>query len=1029
MPINWIPKTPTIEDQITEEEWKLQELQQPKEVSAPTFDDAAQWTPVARTQPVEIPQTIGAQTNELAVRRISNQTQVAKLSVTPPEEEPLAVPFWQRALQVFAAPFNWVEETIIKPGLALAGTAVGLVPEVERKPGEDLWEWKKRSWAAWETPGIEINVPWSDEPARIDFKGILEFAPWLLIPGAGQVGAGARAARGIAGVLGKFGTAGKALGYAVAFSPWGLVEKTAGAALRGGAKLIGKGAGKIGTGIERKVFGAIPEKKISPQIQRLTKHFDEVVIPARKEFEKALPALRAKQVAKIEQVNKLFREGKLTGGQYEIARRKALSEGGIRAGFATKAPAEVMADTDELMKQVLSASERGLTSQDTASALRNTLLGIDLPEPHHLKELASIFGDDFAKAINKLSSIKSSTKDKLLDFFNIPRAVLASGDLSATARQGLILGITHPTKVPRAFARQIKSIFSEKLALQTDDVMRTDPLFKEWTRLGGYTAPLRKGARLGGREESFMSSMAEKLPFVRRSERGFITYLNELRFGTFKAGRNAMVAQGAGDKELKLLTRFINLASGRGELPKSLEQFAPVLNTILFSPRLQASRLELPRQLGRMLLSKNPYMRKEAATVLVTFVGGGAAVVALANKGETELDPRSGDFGKIKIGETRLDIWTGYLQYIRFTAQMLTGERKSAYGNMNKAQRSEIAWRFLQSKSSPAFGLLVDILKGETYMGDDLFTSTKDVVRSARERLLPLALQDTMDAMEQSGINGLWVGAPAALGVGALTYVNDFVRTKQKIAREMGYETWDEIDPKTQREIQNTNVELQVAMIEFDRQVMGTAWGDWRLAANAIEDNFADNVNKATAQYRETTDGYQYREKISDAWTARRGGYAAREKMPQFEDIVKRLQSEDTAESLIGLGPEQLAIKVYNEAMFGDDMYDEFGDYRFDLARIRKEQLRQQLGDEMFSYVEEYRGLKYEDLPVEFQELSRAKEVMKPYWDVKSWAVRTFGQTWVDSPKGQAFVSRIRKQMRGTNPEMEKYYNMFYKQK
>jgi len=603
----------------------------------------------------------------------------------------------------------------------------------------------------------------------------------------------------------------------------------------------------------------------------------------------------------------------------------------------------------------------------------------------------------------------------------MPRAVLASGDLSATLRQGLILGLTRPQDVPRAFWRQLKYFASEKLSLQMDDVLRSHKLYKEAIENGVEFTTWRKGVRIAAKEEPFFSSLAERIPFVKKSERAFTGFLNELRMSSYEAAHNAMTAQGATKEQLKLMARFINIASGRGTLPKNLDKYAPVLNTVLFSARYQASTLQLPRQLGRMLISKNPYMRKEAAKALITFVGGGTALLGLIKMGggKVEVDPRSGDFGKIIIGETRFDIWRGYLQYARFAAQLAMGQRKSSYGNMNQVQRAEIASRFLQSKLSPA-------LKGETYMGEDLITSTKDVVRSFRERMLPLAVQDVIDAMEMSGANGLWTAAPAMLGVGILTYVNDFVKKKQKIARDLGYETWDEIDPLTRRKIENSNAELQAAFIEFDRQVMGTAWGDYRLAGNAVENIFKDNVNKAIAQYRETKDGYQFREKISDAFTARRGGYAARDKMPQFEDIVKRMKTEDTAEALINLGPEQLAIRAYNEALYGDDMYDEFGDYRFDLADIRKDQLRVQLGQEMFDYVEQYRGMRYEDFPLEFQELTKAKKVMKPYWGVYDWAVKTFGKAWAESSRGQAFISRMRKQLRLTNPQIGKYYEMFY---
>jgi len=324
--------------------------------------------------------------------------------------------------------------------------------------------------------------------------------------------------------------------------------------------------------------------------------------------------------------------------------------------------------------------------------------------------------------------------------------------------------------------------------------------------------------------------------------------------------------------------------------------------------------------------------------------------------------------------------------------------------------------------------LMVDMLKGETYMGEDLITSTGDVVRSFRERMLPLAVQDIIDAMEMSGASGLWTAAPATLGIGVLTYVDDFVKVKQRIARQKGYETWDEIDPATRRKLENTNPELQAAIIEFDRRIMGIAWGDWRLAGKAIENTFTDNVNKAVAQFRETNDGYQFREKISDAWKARRGGYAAREQMPQFEDIVKRLKTEDTAEALVSLGSEQLAIRLYNEALFGDDMYDGFGDYRFDEALKRKEQLRRELGNEMYDYVEMYRDIRYEALPPEFHELQKAKEIMRPYWQVQDWANKTYGEpvTQRQETMLNRIVSKIRHNLRLQNPDIENYYQMFY---
>jgi len=1272
----WIPRVRRIEDDILSERARLETILERESrtpeasIEAPVMPRPT-WTPldvqpVAEPEPTPfIPAPMMEEPQQRIPMRVVPQAKKPPLAKPAPEKvEEVSVPFWKRALGAFAAPFNWVDENLIKPGMGAVGTGIGFVEEVPREPGEDFWEWKKRSWAGWESPGIDINVPWSDDDLRLDVRGVMELAPWLLIPGAGQVGGGLRAARGVAGALGKLGKVGKVVGYGVEYSPWGIAEKTAGVALKAGFKGIGKASEMVSTAVGEKLFGKYVPPPTPESVVKLTTFFKEAVMPARKAFKKEVPFLRTTQEKKVQDVLSAYRSGKFPMGELQ-SRLKMARSGGISQEFAltqeallarqtklianikdrissgdisesvgkaliTKArkspqfkalevigettiddvlsgpkrvtpevaakpmyhgtdvafekfsaskarpalygkgiyftdskqiassygknvksvyldiknpfvvkkvystdeitgflkrfqevsgisddtlkfshprlynfkmkPERIDGDTlydllaegdndwlngilkgmgydginhtggllsggklhdvlvafnekqitftppkapvalggrtitrtevKELNDMILSGAEYGLVKADSADAFLELVLSGKLPQPHNIRDWSKVFGVDFARAVGKMGNLSQDKVAQFLDTLNIGRSLQASIDLSATLRQGLILSLLHPTQTPKWFGRQIKALISEKWSLEIDDAMRANPRFREITGVtGAYIAPIRD-ASLNAAEELFASRTARRIPGIRRSERAFVTYINQARWSALESGYNTMLAQGATAEQFKLLGKFVDIASGRGVIPKSMEKYSSVLNAMLFSPKLQAATIQLPRQIGRMLLSKNPYMRKEAAKALLTFFGGGASIVGLLQESgvakKVELDPRSGDFGKIVIGDTRLDIWRGYLQYIRLAAQMLTGERKSAYGNMNEAKRSEVASRFLQSKGSPAFGLMVDLLRNETYMGEPIFDDTTGFIKAAKGRILPLAFQDIMDAMEQNGINGLWVTAPAELGIGALTYVNDLVKIQQKIARDAGYNTWDEIDPKTQRKIQNNNAELQTAYLAYDRRVMGTAWGDWSNAGKSIESVFEDNVGMATAQYRENGDGYTFREKVGKAFDARRGGYDARDKETRFEDIVRRLETQDPAKSMVELGPEQMAIRAYNEALWGDDMYDEFGDYRFDEAEIRKQQLREQLSPEMFEYVEEYRGLKYENFPPEYQELARAKTVLRPYWQIKTQVEDIFGKRFAESPAGQRLIAKLKKAKRIQNPEMEKYYQMFY---
>ena len=865
-----------------------------RRVLEPTFYDFGrpqEPVPIASTP---LPSPIAHRTTTVSTiaepaRKVIDPT---KQEAKPVVEEEREVPFWQRALQVFSAPFDWIDKNIIKTGLSAAGTALGLVPDVQRQPGEDFWEWKKRSWDEFEVPFIPVKVPWSDDPLKLDIKGVLAFAPWFLIPGVGQVGSATKAGFGIAGTLGKAGLTavskevakklalqgvkiteiagrqfirepgflgqagklGRALGVAAEASPWGLAEKVVGKALGGALKAAGLVSAKAG----EKVFGKIVDVPPSPSVVKFTDDLENLVVPKLEAFQKVRPSIPKEQAARMANIRQRFDRGEITLNKAVELMSASRAVGSLKAKFAVELGDKGIArrtgaEMDELLLPLQKAAESDFDFVDAANALKRLLSTGELPEPRHFVQFSKAYGKRTAEVLGEFARKPESFKDKVLDFLNLPRAVLASGDISGTFRQGLILGLVHPTRFPRAFARQLKAFASEKLTLDMDDALRSNVLFKEATRNGVDFTTVRKGAQLAAKEEPFASNLAQALPFVRKSERAFTTFLNEMRMGAYESAHSAMTAQGATQAQFKLMGDFINMASGRGKLPANLDRYAPLFNTVLFSAKLQASTLQLPRQIGRMFLSDNPYMRKEAAKALLAFVGGGASLVSLlniTNNGKTELDPRSGDFGKIIVGKTRLDVWRGYIQYARFAAQLLTGERKSANGNLTKDERFNIAFRFLQSKTSPVAGLFVDLLRGENYRGEPLFDETTGFIQTARDRLLPLAVQDTIDAMEQYGTNGLWAGLPAATGIGTLTYVNDLVRIKERIARQEGFDSWDEIDPLTQRQIQDTNVELQTAYMDFDRQVLGTAFGDWRNAGQSIEEVFEENVGKAIGQYR-----------------------------------------------------------------------------------------------------------------------------------------------------------------------------------
>jgi hypothetical protein len=77
----------------------------------------------------------------------------------------------------------------------------------------------------------------------------------------------------------------------------------------------------------------------------------------------------------------------------------------------------------------------------------------------------------------------------------------------------------------------------------------------------------------------------------------------------------------------------------------------------------------------------------------------------------------------------------------------------------------------LQSKEAPLASIIVDLLKGETFLGEPLFEGGWDTVkRELRDRLTPLFAQDLIDAIETDGLMGGVAALPGGVGAGVVSY-------------------------------------------------------------------------------------------------------------------------------------------------------------------------------------------------------------------------------------------------------------------
>ena len=365
----------------------------------------------------------------------------------------------------------------------------------------------------------------------------------------------------------------------------------------------------------------------------------------------------------------------------------------------------------------------------------------------------------------------------LVEGINTMRTLKATADISATARQALLLIPGHPiTFGKKAFPRSIQAMLDEVSAEVIDARMRRSPYYHS-SQVSDLYLPDIRSISLVGREEMYMSAWAERIPgwgkIVRASERHMVALLNEMRSAAYE--KIAKAHPEASPAELAAWADYINVASGRGNLAK-MGRVADVLSGVFFAPRFASSRIEYPFLAAKQLIKGNRRVAWWITKEYVKNAMAGLTALKLAEMAGAEvgLDPRSGDFGKLVIGNTRVDIWAGMAQPARLITRSYLAFHDRAKGSRPPKTRpidpiGEFG-RFTGYKLAPWITVLNELATGQTIVGEERtfipdltmprFSSLKEFRASMGENLegamkntffrapLPISAEDIWDAWE-----------------------------------------------------------------------------------------------------------------------------------------------------------------------------------------------------------------------------------------------------------------------------------------
>jgi len=428
-----------------------------------------------------------------------------------------------------------------------------------------------------------------------------------------------------------------------------------------------------------------------------------------------------------------------------------------------------------LLKELIAASSAATTTGDLSASGRQALPMIGTPE--------------FWKAQGP--QIKAAFSQKYFENYN------AQLERLPIFQQKLDMNTGKPIK-------SIAERNGMKLMKQTDHLNdREAAIVPKWVESGGdipgfsklYRATL--GGYFKGSNRAYMTLLnsiranrTQKLFDLARDMSYEALSTGEARPGFFKREYTPNEAMALNPYENDIAAReivdFVNTATGRGPLKmhllplrgseKSAEAIAGKLGYVMFAPRMVASRLRMLNPSTYIMAT--PFVRKQYMKAALSM---GAAWYTMAQMGklgggEVSDDMDSADFGKIRIGDLRLDPGSSFQQFLVAFHRLYTGTYTSSatgeshrFGTGFQAQtQGDQGERLFTNKLNPVAKFAWDVMNASEYQPFHVYDRTAQL-------FVPLVIQDVLELIREDqnrpdGPSLLPLLAPIVMGMGSQVY-------------------------------------------------------------------------------------------------------------------------------------------------------------------------------------------------------------------------------------------------------------------
>lgn len=425
-------------------------------------------------------------------------------------------------------------------------------------------------------------------------------------------------------------------------------------------------------------------------------------------------------------------------------------------------------------------------------------------------------------------ALPKGVKERVLDVAGASKGIASSLDLSAFLRQGVKTLFTNPTIWGKNVGKTMKDLVTKFGDEGVMDGIKAEIYSRQNARDGIY-----KNLKLdiGEFEEAYPSTIPEKIPVFKNlyiaSQNAYTGFLYRMRADLADSYINMAKKQGVDltdEKEAKSIGKMINSMTGRGDLGSG-EKIGKQLNVLFFSPKFLKSNIDFLTA-HQFQKGVTPFVRKQAAKNLAKVVVGMASTLALAealHPGSVETDPRSSNFGKIKIGNTRFDISGGMGSLITLAVRQAMGSSKNSstdkitkFGSgFGQTSRWDVASQFFEGKLSPAAGLIRDLMKGSDFEGNPV-----TVTGALSNLFIPMPAKNAYSNFKTPGHANIVLTTIAdGLGIGANTYApstTNWQKSESKELKQLKEKLGDKTFKKANEEYNNLTSEKIAQLVKTE---------------------------------------------------------------------------------------------------------------------------------------------------------------------------------------------------------------------